>query len=244
LKIVSNWTHKIWSFIVLLDSRSFKDSNEISFVIFRPTDQKIWISKDWVHIWLLNSILNSVWFGDRHVADPDRVIQIRLDRQRGASDFKRIGRPRSSDTSSLKWFDLNHEIQIGRSRTEERGAHRIRLGFRPSSPARRIEGGRRWRYSDSWTTASSQQDAGGRGGLGCMVFFLDCFQTRRREATTAELLITANILVTGKNMHVTNNKYQWQTALRPSLIKVGRQPHNILVTAEYYSPITSNSSKY
>jgi hypothetical protein len=31
-------------------------------------------------------------------------------------------------------------------------------------------------------TASSQQDAGGRGGLGCVVSFLDCFQTRRREA--------------------------------------------------------------
>jgi hypothetical protein len=45
LKIVSNWTHKIWSFIVLMDSTSSKDSNGISFAIFRITDQKIWFSK-------------------------------------------------------------------------------------------------------------------------------------------------------------------------------------------------------
>jgi hypothetical protein len=50
-KIVSNWTHKIWSFIVPLDSRCSKDSNGISFVIFGPTDQNIWILQDWVEIW-------------------------------------------------------------------------------------------------------------------------------------------------------------------------------------------------
>jgi hypothetical protein len=54
LKIVSNWTHKIWSFIVLLDSTLPKDSNGISFVIFRVTDQKIWIMQDWIEIWFEN----------------------------------------------------------------------------------------------------------------------------------------------------------------------------------------------
>jgi hypothetical protein len=53
LKIVSNWTHKIWSFIVLRDSRSLKDSNETLFVIFWVTDQKLWFFKD------LESNLNS-----------------------------------------------------------------------------------------------------------------------------------------------------------------------------------------
>jgi hypothetical protein len=38
LKIVSNGTHKIWSFIVLLDSTLPKDSNSISFVIFGLTE--------------------------------------------------------------------------------------------------------------------------------------------------------------------------------------------------------------
>jgi hypothetical protein len=56
LKIDSNWTHKIWSFIVLLDSRSSKDSNGISFVIFGPTDQKIWFSKYLDEIWFKNLI--------------------------------------------------------------------------------------------------------------------------------------------------------------------------------------------
>jgi hypothetical protein len=54
LKIVSNWTHKIWSFIVLLDSTLPKDSNSTSFANFGPTDQKIWFSKDWDQIWLEN----------------------------------------------------------------------------------------------------------------------------------------------------------------------------------------------
>jgi hypothetical protein len=43
----------------------------------------------------------------------------------------------------------------------------------------RTGGGWRRCYSDSWTTATSRQDAGGRGGLGCMVSFLDCFQMRK-----------------------------------------------------------------
>jgi hypothetical protein len=54
LKIVSNWAHKIWSFTVLLDSTLSKDSNDISFVIFGPTDQKIWILQDWIKFWFEN----------------------------------------------------------------------------------------------------------------------------------------------------------------------------------------------
>jgi hypothetical protein len=46
LKIVSNWSHKIWVIIVLLDSRYSQDSNGISFVIFGPMNQKIWILQD------------------------------------------------------------------------------------------------------------------------------------------------------------------------------------------------------
>jgi hypothetical protein len=51
LKIASNGTHKIRVFIVLLDSRCSKDSNGISIVNFRVTDQKIWILQDWDQIW-------------------------------------------------------------------------------------------------------------------------------------------------------------------------------------------------
>jgi hypothetical protein len=56
LKIVSNWTHKIWIIIVLLDSRCSKDSNEILFVIFGLTERKLWIFKDSIEIW--SEILN------------------------------------------------------------------------------------------------------------------------------------------------------------------------------------------
>jgi hypothetical protein len=63
LKIDSNWTHKIWSFTVLLDSTLSKDSNEILFVIFEPTDQKIWILQDWNGIWFEN--LFQICFGQR-----------------------------------------------------------------------------------------------------------------------------------------------------------------------------------
>jgi hypothetical protein len=54
LKIDSNWTHKIWSFIVLLDSRCSKDSKGISFAIFGLINRKIWILQDWVEIWFEN----------------------------------------------------------------------------------------------------------------------------------------------------------------------------------------------
>jgi hypothetical protein len=59
LKIDSNWAHKIWSLIVLLDSRCSKDSNGILFVIFGSMKRKIWILQDWVEIWLEISI----WIG-------------------------------------------------------------------------------------------------------------------------------------------------------------------------------------
>jgi hypothetical protein len=56
LKMVSDWTHKIRSIIILLDSRCSKDSNGILFAIFGSTDQKIWISKDLIKIWFQTSI--------------------------------------------------------------------------------------------------------------------------------------------------------------------------------------------
>jgi hypothetical protein len=54
LKIDSNWTHKIGSFILLLDSTLSKDSNGISFVNFRVTHQNIWILQDWIKFWFEN----------------------------------------------------------------------------------------------------------------------------------------------------------------------------------------------
>jgi hypothetical protein len=56
VKIDWNWTHKIRIIIVLLDSRCSKDSNGISFVIFGPTDQKIWFSENLDKIWFQISI--------------------------------------------------------------------------------------------------------------------------------------------------------------------------------------------
>jgi hypothetical protein len=86
LKIVSNWTHKIWSFIALLDSRCSKDSKGISFAIFGPTEQKIWILQDWAGIWFKVSKSKFVWTRDRHVSLCDRAVPLRLDRRCGASD--------------------------------------------------------------------------------------------------------------------------------------------------------------
>jgi hypothetical protein len=59
LQKISVRTHKIWSFIVLLDSTFPKDSNEILFSIFGLINRKIWILQDWVEIWLEFSI----WIG-------------------------------------------------------------------------------------------------------------------------------------------------------------------------------------
>jgi hypothetical protein len=51
-----------------MDSRGSKDSNDILFAIFGPTDQKIWFSKDWDQIWFENSIRNLFWSEAGHVA--------------------------------------------------------------------------------------------------------------------------------------------------------------------------------
>jgi hypothetical protein len=53
------------------------------------------------------------------------------------------------------------------------------------------------------------------------------------DFTTAEYLITANILVTGKNEHVTSNRYQWRATLCPSLVKIGRWLQILLVKVKY-----------
>jgi hypothetical protein len=101
LKIVSNWTHKIWSFIVLRDSRSLKDSNEILFVIFRVTDQKLWFFKDLDQIRFQTSIRFFVLTRSWHVADSGWLITIRLDLGSGPSDLKEIGRSKSFRTRSV-----------------------------------------------------------------------------------------------------------------------------------------------
>jgi hypothetical protein len=91
----------------------------------------------------------------------------RLDSDSRPSDLKFYGRPRSIRTPSFKWFYQIYWILIERPGSKVRELTGLKLGFRPSSPARRAEGGRRRRYSDFWTTASSRQDAGGGGELGC-----------------------------------------------------------------------------
>jgi hypothetical protein len=55
LNIDSKWTHKIRSFIVLLDSTHSKDSNEILFVKFGQVFYFLSILQDAVAIWNLNS---------------------------------------------------------------------------------------------------------------------------------------------------------------------------------------------
>jgi hypothetical protein len=79
LKIVSNGTHKIWIFIVLLDCTFPKDSNEILFVIFGPTDQKIWILQDWIEFWF--KFLFEIDFDSEqgHVASSYWSVPVRLD---------------------------------------------------------------------------------------------------------------------------------------------------------------------
>jgi hypothetical protein len=99
-----------------------------------------------------------------------------LDSDSGPPDLKFYGRLRSVRTPSFKWFYQIYWILIERPGSKERELTGLKLGFRPSSPARRAEGGRRRRYSDSWTMASSRQDAGGGGELGCVVSLLDSFQ--------------------------------------------------------------------
>jgi hypothetical protein len=54
LTMDSNWTHKIIGFIGSLDSTHSKDSNEVSFVIFGSTEQKLWFFKDLDQIWFEN----------------------------------------------------------------------------------------------------------------------------------------------------------------------------------------------
>jgi hypothetical protein len=93
LKIVSNWTHKILDIFVLLDSIFPKDSNSILFVIFGPTDQKIWFFWRFGSNLVWNSNLAYVWFADRHVADSDRWVLVHSDRGHGPLDLKWSGHP-------------------------------------------------------------------------------------------------------------------------------------------------------
>jgi hypothetical protein len=86
LKVVSNWTHEIWSFIVLLDSRCSKDSNGISFVIFWVTDQKLWFFKDLDQFWFEKPIWILFWSEAGHMAISDWRVPLRLDHVCGALD--------------------------------------------------------------------------------------------------------------------------------------------------------------
>jgi hypothetical protein len=90
LKIVSNWTHKIWIIIVLLDYTFPKDFNGISFAIFGCRDQKIWILQDWVEIWF--EILNRIYVSTEvcHVLCSDWKVPLRPDRLCEPQDQKKI----------------------------------------------------------------------------------------------------------------------------------------------------------
>jgi hypothetical protein len=79
LKMVSNWTHKIWSIIVLLDSRCSKDSNGISFVIFGLTEDFILILQDLGQICDLKIYLISIWVWRRHAACSYSPVPVRGD---------------------------------------------------------------------------------------------------------------------------------------------------------------------
>jgi hypothetical protein len=101
LKIVSNWSHKIRSFIVLLDSTSLKDSNEILFVQIRVVELFIWILQDPACLNQFKTNLNWIWLWARRVVVLDWSVPVRTDQQRESSDLMKSGRTRSSSTGSL-----------------------------------------------------------------------------------------------------------------------------------------------
>jgi hypothetical protein len=114
LKIVSNWTHKIWIIIALLDSRFPKDSNGISFAIFGSMNRKIWILQDWNGIWFENLFGKSVWTQVGHVAVFRWPVPVQLDPRYGTLDLKRFGCARLTGTLPLKWIYHIHWILFGR----------------------------------------------------------------------------------------------------------------------------------
>jgi hypothetical protein len=102
MKIDSNWTHKIWSFIVLPDSTFSKDSNEILIVKIRLRNWKIWI--------LIRNHFNSegvTWHvlirGYRFVWIGNKKCRIKL-----------IWTDQIDRTGSVKWICPIHWIPIGR----------------------------------------------------------------------------------------------------------------------------------
>jgi hypothetical protein len=128
----------MWSFIVLLDSRSLKDSNGISFAIFGSTDKKIWFLQDWDQIWfqflIRVSVLTRGW--------PRGLIW--LDDTGSFGSGLWAVRSKEIRTSQIcpyrldKWSNLGHQISIQRARKEGRGTHQG-LGFR-----REITGEAHW----------------------------------------------------------------------------------------------------
>jgi hypothetical protein len=104
--MVSNWTHKIWSIIVLLDSICPKDSNDISFAIFGSIEQKLWFSEDLDQIWFQIPIRVSVLSSGCHVLCSDWSIPFRVDRVLQPLDLMWYGWTRSKDNcsvSDLSW---------------------------------------------------------------------------------------------------------------------------------------------
>jgi hypothetical protein len=173
--------------MVLLDSILPKDSNGMSFVNFGLINWKIWILQDWIEIW--SEFL--IWVSSKPEADTwhDLVggYRFRVDRRSGALDLSGPGRTWFFRTPSLKWFNLNHKIQIGWSWTEERGAHRIWLGF--VSPAASSGSGRGHHrcFEGSWTMEAARQGLrwGGEGDR--LGEDLGCFQKMEGEVAGAAM---------------------------------------------------------
>jgi hypothetical protein len=178
LKIVSKWTHEIRAFIILLDSTGFKDSNGISFAIFGPTDQKIWISQDWDQIWFEIPIRISVWTRGRHAARSGWLVPIRVDQGCGPLDLKWIERTRSTDTSSFKWSDLGFWISIGRTIRirEERSSPRV--SYASPVASLRTGGWRRRLCGGFWRQRRCGRGPERRGELESVNLHLDCFQMK------------------------------------------------------------------
>jgi hypothetical protein len=132
-KIVANWTHEIWSFIVLLDSVFPKYSNEVLFVIFGLMKWKIWFLQDWIEIWFLNSILDSGFNWGSHVANSDKLIPFRVDQVSGPLDLKWsvwLGSICTDSVSDLLWANGSgsdgSQRMRGRAYREARVPARVR----------------------------------------------------------------------------------------------------------------------
>jgi hypothetical protein len=166
-----------------MDSRSLKDSNGISFVIFGLINRKIWFFKDLDQFWLEKPIWILFRSKAGHVAQSYSLIPFRADKDCDPSDLMRSERLRFTRTHSLKWIDLRRWIGIRRSRSSRGGgAHRR---ARVPSPAMRSGTGIGWWRASGdprrWGIRGQRADEDGE--LDCLNGCDDFLLWRRRTAT-------------------------------------------------------------